>query len=124
MVQAIVQGQGFTYMVRGRYAAKTLLVCINWSFLYLARVSRHSLDTAQRVLFSPLLLQLEELKKQSAESGQNIVDLKCELEEKRFSEISALKESHQGEMAELESRLKGKHDRETALLRQQYQVWS
>lgn len=73
--------------------------------------------------FSPFLLQLEELKKEITKAQQSIVDLRRELEEKRVNEVTALKENHRGEMAELENLLRGKHEEGIALLEQQYQVW-
>ena len=90
----------------------------------MARVSLPSLETDHRVFFfSPFLLQLEELKKEITKAQQSIVDLGRESEEKRVNEVTALKESHRGEMAELESRLRGKHEEGVALLEQQHQVW-
>lgn len=65
---------------------------------------------------------MEELKKEIIKEQQNNINLKRELEEKRINEITALKESHRGEMAELESRLRGNHEGGMALLEQQYQV--
>ena len=73
-------------------------------------------------LFSPLLLQLEELREEITKQQQNTANLRRELEEKSVNEITALKESHQGEMAELEIRLRGEHEEGIALLEQQYQV--
>lgn len=81
-----------------------------------------SLETAHRVVFSPFLSQLEELKEEITKEQQNTVKLGRELEEKRVSEITALKESHQSEMAALESQLRGSHEAGIALLEQQYQV--
>ncbi len=106
----------------GKVSPVTLLVCVNWNFFVLARVSLSSLETAHRVLSSPFLLQLEELKKEIAKEKQKIVNLKRELEEKRVNDIAALKESHRGDMAELERRLRGEHEGGIALLEQQYQV--
>ena len=80
------------------------------------------METAHRVVFSPFLSQLEELKEEITKEQQNTVKLGRELEEKRVSEITALKESHQSEMAALESQLRGSHEAGIALLEQQYQV--
>ena len=65
---------------------------------------------------------MEELKTEIIKEQQNNINLKRELEEKRTNEISALKESHRGEMAELENRLTGNHEGGIVLLEQQYQV--
>lgn len=88
----------------------------------MARVSLPSLETAHQIVSLPFLLQLEELKTEIIKEQQNNINLKRKLEEKRTNEITALKESHRGVMAELESRLKGNHEGGIALLEQQYQV--
>ena len=79
-------------------------------------------NSSSNHLSLPFLLQLEELKTEIIKEQQNNINLKRELEEKRTNEISALKESHRGEMAELENRLTGNHEGGIVLLEQQYQV--
>lgn len=99
-----------------------MLVRVNWKNLYWRAFRSPPWKPLIESLFSPLLLQLEELRKEITKQQQNTADLGRELEEKSVNEITALKESHQGEMAELESRLRDKHEEGIALLEQQYQV--
>ena len=80
------------------------------------------MEIAHQIVSLPFLLQLEELKTEIIKEQQNNINLKRELEEKRTNEITALKESHRGEIAELENRLRGNHEGGIAHLEQQYQV--
>ena len=88
----------------------------------MARAFRSLLGNRSPSPFSSFLLQLEELKEEITKEQQNTVNLRRDLEEKCVNEIVALKESHQDEIAELESRLRGKHEAGIALLERQYQV--
>lgn len=69
-----------------------------------------------------LFLQLEGLKTEIASYKEKLVNLDCEFVKKRVNELADLKDSHKIEMAELENRLKVKHQEEITLLEQQYQV--
>ena len=71
-------------------------------------------------------MQLEELNKYLSETQAELAELKRKLDEKQLNEMATQEESQEGEMAELEPRLKAEQEERISsleqTLKQQHQV--